>query len=83
MTDSAAGSSQIQKSQNGDKAKLRSSQEVTGNTKETCVSTVFWVISYLEGVPKIALIQITKLFAKNNFLNTFGQKDVLFEVGLQ
>ena len=34
-------------------------------------------------MPKIAFIQITKLFAKNNFLKMFGQKYILFEVGLQ
>ena len=30
--------------------------------------------SWLEGVPKIVLIQMTKKLVKNNFLNTFWQK---------
>ena len=65
--DSVEGRTWIQKSQNGDRARVWSSQEVVKNTKESCLSTVFWAISWLESVPKIVLIKMTKKLTKNNF----------------
>ena len=50
------------------------SQEVIENTNENCLSAAFWAISWLEGVPKIILKQMTKKQVKNNFVNKFGHE---------
>ena len=55
------------------------SEEVR-SLKTHSLSTVFWVINWLEGVPKIVLIQMTKKLAKKFFLNKFGHKR--FEMSL-
>ena len=76
--DSVEGRAWIQKSQNGDRARAWSSQEVIKNTKESCLSTVFWAISWLEGVPKIVLIKMTKKLTKKKKFNTFGHKRLIW-----
>ena len=55
---------------------------VTENTKESCLSAVFWATSWLESVPKIVLFQMTKKLVKNIFSISVDTKD-RFKTGLK
>ena len=64
-------------------ARIWSSQGDIENTKGICcLSAVFWATSWLEGVPKIVLIQMTKKLVKNIFSISVNTKD-RFKTGLK
>ena len=57
-----------------------SSKEVIENMKESCLNTMLWTISWLEGVTKIVLIQITKKLPQRTDLKGLKFLSTLREV---